>query len=154
MTSKVVIHKQFIHDVAPKDWVALDLHCLLLGEQSTAAPGPGDAYLGDIDVEDNELIAGGYVRQTCSGQAVAWNATTKLWELTAATTWFPTITPTIGGDAVTAAIFYVPGVTDDLGMLVLSAVPLFAGLPSSIALTGSTFNVAWPDPIPVGYQAP
>jgi hypothetical protein len=144
-----VIHKPALANISAADWPSVDLHCLLLGEQSTAAPAPGDTYLTDINVEDNELVASGYVRQTCSGLASTWNSTSKLWELTAASTVFPTITPSLGG-AVTCAVFYVPGTDDTDSLLVRTVVPLLSGVPTSIALTGSTFTVAWPEPVTIG----
>jgi len=140
-----VIHKKFSQLVSPNTWATVPLWCLLLHEDSTAAPVVGDEFVSDLVPAVNELVNPDYERIECSGLAATWNDTLDVWELWADTTTFPAMTPQHAGQGVLSAVFFAL-VGDDTTSPVLRSVTLA----TAVELDGTSLVVPWTEPIRVG----
>jgi len=78
-----VIHKKFSQLVSPNTWATVPLWCLLLHEDSTAAPVVGDEFVSDLVPASNELVNDDYDRVALTGKTSTYDTVANAWELSA-----------------------------------------------------------------------
>ena len=138
MTDTVVIHKLARGKVSADAWPTLDLRIGLLHETSTAAPAVDDEFVADLVPASNELVNDDYTRVALASLAATWNATTKLYELTADDVTWAAMTGATLTQGVKGYFVYVDVTDDSDSWLVRTVV-----YSTAETFNGSDYIVGW-----------